>query len=111
MLKCWRKSNRFLRIILLCTGLVVPSLSIFAAESVTLPEPRYAELKNLLLQDCGSCHGIALTPEALQDRPRELIELTILNGRSGTPMPPWKDILTREEINWLVDTLYAGVTR
>ena len=93
------------------------SQAVYAVQSTALAASRTAELHNLLLQDCGSCHGMtlkgglgpALTPEALKDKPREYIELTILNGRSGTPMPPWKDILTRDEIRWLVDVLYSGV--
>ena len=87
------------------------------ASSTMLSEQRRAELHNLLLQDCGSCHGMtlkgglgpALTPDALADKPREFIEHTIREGRSGTPMPPWKNILTRDEIHWLVDTLYSGI--
>ena len=78
---------------------------------------RKAELHNLLTQDCGSCHGMtlkgglgpALTVEVISNKPRELILETVLNGRPGTPMPPWKNILSREEIEWLVDMLYKGV--
>jgi len=78
---------------------------------------RQAELHNLLIQDCGSCHGMtmkgglgpALTPDVLKSKPRKMIEVTIANGRAGTPMPPWNKILTSEEITWMVDTLYAGV--
>lgn len=78
---------------------------------------RSAELQNLLIQDCGSCHGMtlkgglgpALTPDVLKHKSRDMIEITITNGRPGTPMPPWNKILTKEEINWLIDTLYAGV--
>ena len=82
-----------------------------------IPQQRVTELYNLLIQDCGSCHGMtlkgglgpALTVEAISNKPRELILETVLNGRPGTPMPPWKNILSREEIEWLVDTLYKGV--
>lgn len=78
---------------------------------------RSSELKNLLVQDCGSCHGMtmkgglgpALTPEILKDKSRDMIKATIAYGRPGTPMPPWNNILSAEEINWMVDTLYAGV--
>lgn len=78
---------------------------------------RSAELNNLLIQDCGSCHGMtmkgglgpALTPDVLKNKSRQMIEVTIANGRPGTPMPPWNKILTPQEINWMVDTLYTGV--
>jgi len=106
--------------VLLFAGLILLSNSVYAtqASSTMLSEQRRTELHNLLLQDCGSCHGMtlkgglgpALTPGALKDKPREFIEFTIREGRSGTPMPPWKNILTRDEIRWLVDTLYTGVT-
>ncbi len=75
------------------------------------------KLKNLLLQDCGSCHGMtlkggigpALTKEVLKNKSRKIIKMAILNGRPGTPMPPWKLILSQPEIDWLVETLYSGV--
>ena len=78
---------------------------------------RQGELKNLLLQDCGSCHGMtlkgglgpALTRDVVSSLPRELVYVTISEGREGTPMPPWKNILAKNEINWIVDTLYKGV--
>lgn len=83
-----------------------------------ISEQRRAELHNLLIQDCGSCHGMtmkgglgpALTPEVLASKPRQMIEITILQGRPGTPMPPWQSILSNEEVRWIVDTLYTGVT-
>ena len=87
------------------------------AYAETISAERSAELRNLLIQDCGSCHGMtlkgglgpALTPDVLKNKSREMIEMTITHGRPGTPMPPWNTILTKQEINWLIDTLYAGV--
>ena len=86
-------------------------------QAETLTQERKAELKNLLIQDCGSCHGMtmkggwgpALTPGVLKNKPRQMIEATITYGRPGTPMPPWNTILTKQDINWIIDTLYAGV--
>jgi cytochrome c55X len=77
---------------------------------------RQGELRHLLKHDCGSCHGMtrkgglgpALLPENLQERPRELLVLTVLDGRPGTPMPPWRGQLSEEEANWLVDVLLRG---
>ena len=88
-----------------------------SAEDFSLSEKRQQELLHLLKQDCGSCHGMtmkgglgpALTPEVLSSKPRQMIEMTIRHGRPGTPMPPWSPILSKEEISWLVDTLYSGV--
>jgi len=78
---------------------------------------RQHELMNLLKQDCGSCHGLtmqgglgpALTPQALTDKPRDAMVATIMNGRPGTPMPPWGNQLTEAETRWLVDNLYQGI--
>jgi cytochrome c55X len=118
MLNSWQLEKTIFICVLICVVVTLSTQSVFASQTTELTTSRAAELHNLLLQDCGSCHGMtlngglgpALTPDALKDKPREYIELTILNGRSGTPMPPWKDILTREEIRWLVDVLYSGAT-
>lgn len=74
---------------------------------------RQTELRDLLHQDCGSCHGMrltgglgpALTAQALAGKPRELLVATISQGRAGTPMPPWKALLSEDDIAWLVDYL------
>ena len=84
------------------------------ASEITFPQQE--RLIHLLKHDCGSCHGLTLKgglgPSLLADRlaglPRELVVNTILYGRSGTPMPPWKTMLTRQEVEWLVDYLYSG---
>lgn len=77
---------------------------------------RRAELDNLLLQDCGSCHGTrlkgglgpALLPADLAGKPRELLLTTIRDGRPGTAMPPWGPLLSDSDIAWLVDRLMTG---
>lgn len=87
-------------------------------ETATVPNTgRQTQLRHLLLQDCGSCHGMtlrgglgpALTPEALAEKPAEYLYLTIREGHPGTPMPPWQGILADEEIRWLVEQLHNGV--
>ena len=91
--------------------------------SMTLPaqaDPdtaRQTQLFSLLRQDCGSCHGMtlkgglgpSLLPQALAGKSPELLRATILDGRSGTPMPPWRGILSTAEVTWLVDQLRNGV--
>ncbi len=81
------------------------------------PTPaRQAELRDLLLQDCGSCHGMtlkgglgpALTPEALAGKSPQALRQTIVEGRPGTPMPPWGGLLSDEDIDWLVKILING---
>lgn len=78
---------------------------------------RQDELMYLLKQDCGSCHGMtlkgglgpALLPEALNGKPRDLLVTTILEGRAGTAMPPWKAMLTHDEAEWITVQLQQGV--
>lgn len=84
--------------------------------SAALDTARQAELLYLLKHDCGSCHGMtrqgglgpALLPENLHDRPAVLMVNTILDGRSGTPMPPWRGELSEQEVQWLVEALRRG---
>lgn len=81
------------------------------------PAGRQSEIIRLLRQDCGSCHGRtlrgglgpALLPDNLRGKDREVLQFTILLGRPGTPMPPWKQFLTQEEVAWLVDRLMEGL--
>jgi len=113
--------------LLLLLGMATLYHSVYATDNPTetshkqispLSEQRRVELKDLLLQDCGSCHGMtmkgglgpALTPDVLHNKSRQMITVTIREGRPGTPMPPWKSILSEQEIQWLVEALYTGVT-
>ena len=83
------------------------------------PPERQAELRYLLEQDCGSCHGLtlkgglgpALTPSALAGKPAEFLQLTILHGRPGTAMPPWRKFINEDESRWLAEQLLAGETQ
>ena len=87
------------------------------AVAVGIDGERQEALRYLVRQDCGSCHGMtlkgglgpALTPNALENKPAELLINSILFGRPGTPMPPWNSILTREETVWIVDQLIQGM--
>ena len=81
------------------------------------PTPqRQHDLVRLVRQDCGSCHGMqlrgglgpALTPQTLQDKPAASLVSTILYGRPGTAMPPWKVFLSEAEASWIVDALQKG---
>jgi cytochrome c55X len=79
---------------------------------------RQLELRHLLVQDCGSCHGMtlkgglgpALLPDNLAGKPDALLVNTILLGRPGTAMPPWQALLSEEDAVWLVEVLRAGTT-
>lgn len=76
-------------------------------------------LKYLLEHDCGSCHGMRLTgglgppltPEVLANYPVEYVADTILYGRGGTAMPPWRGLLNEHEARWLAEYLIHGENR
>lgn len=86
------------------------------ASAVEPPSERQQELRSLLAQDCGACHGLTLKggmgppllPESLAGKSDEFLAGTILDGRKGTPMPPWRPFLSREEALWLVGILRSG---
>jgi len=77
---------------------------------------RQTELIHMLKQDCGSCHGMrltgglgpALTPQALAGKSAAMLRAVILDGRPGTPMPPWRPFLNPQEADWLVQILKEG---
>lgn len=77
---------------------------------------RAAQLEHMVLQDCGSCHGLTrkgglglpLTPDALTHADREGLALIILDGVPGTAMPPWRPLLSEAEALWIADYLKGG---
>ncbi|MDZ7804907.1 MAG: cytochrome c [Thiohalophilus sp.] len=101
--------------VLLIVSMFAITTTGWSAESIT--DRRAAELRHLVMQDCGSCHGLtlkgglgpALTPAALGDKPKDAMLATVLHGRPGTPMPPWSNLLSREEARWIIELLYRGV--
>lgn len=93
--------------------------SLLALLLLTLPcgagvSPERAKaLENMVLQDCGSCHGMTLkgglglplTTEALASADRAGLALIILDGVPGTAMPPWRPLLSEDEAMWIADYL------
>ena len=100
--------------ILLASALLFPLLCDASNDRLQ----RVAELENMLIQDCGSCHGLQfkgglgppLLPRDLQHKPREMLIATILYGRPGTAMPPWNLLLNRSEAEWMIDYLLGNKT-
>jgi cytochrome c55X len=78
--------------------------------SVDVSAGRQEALLHLLKHDCGACHGMtlrgglgpSLSPDALRSRSEEQLVSTVLDGRPGTPMPPWRSFLSEEEARWLI---------
>jgi cytochrome c55X len=93
---------------LCCTGCATA----WANESTT----REAALVRMVRQDCGSCHGMtlqgglgpALLPENLKGKPVDLLTHAIYYGRTGTPMPPWRQFITMDEATWISNQLLNG---
>jgi len=105
----WRRSwKRELGLLAVCSLLLTPGAG---AESRS-----QSELTDLVLQDCGSCHGMtlkgglgpALRPENLEQLPAGAISAIIREGVPDTAMPPWKPLLAPEEIDWISRQLKAG---
>ncbi|MGL5631234.1 MAG: c-type cytochrome [Azovibrio sp.] len=103
-------------IALLASALVFAPLA-SAMEPIPAPKAeRYRELVHIVRQDCGSCHGLtllgglgpALTVGALADKPAEGLVATIIGGRPGTAMPPFRGIVSETEAEWIVDQLMRG---
>jgi cytochrome c55X len=78
---------------------------------------RQKELRNLVVQDCGSCHGLTmkgglgkpLLPSSLAAFPNDALAEVILDGIKGTPMPPWRGLLTEAEALWVARELKRGI--
>lgn len=115
----WHRRGRAMRklIAFFCLGAVL-MLALLPPAAQAEPAPaRRAELLNLVVQDCGSCHGLRmegglglpLTPKALEGKDRDGLALTIMQGRYGTTMPPWSAFMSEEEAGWIVDMLKRGL--
>lgn len=78
-----------------------------------------ASLERLVRQDCGSCHGLTLKgglgpdlrSSRLAGRNAGDIARIILDGVPGTPMPPWRPLLTEPEALWIANYLLSAENR
>ena len=100
------KPEQILLAAMICTG----------GSAVAGDDADSARLANLVRHDCGSCHGLSLTgglgKPLTADRLRkwdgdQLIQI-ILDGIPGTPMPPWRPLLTEGEARWIAEALKSG---
>jgi cytochrome c55X len=103
-----RKTSKLLFALVMVINLTPLSAGVDASRQV--------ELLYLLKHDCGSCHGMtrkgglgpSLLPDRLRTRPHALLVNTVLDGRPGTPMPPWRGELSEQDARWLVEVLLKG---
>ncbi|CAO3433107.1 c-type cytochrome [Azospirillum doebereinerae] len=84
-----------------------------------VPPGRQAALLHMLRQDCGACHGMTLKgglgtpllPADLAAKAPDALADVVLDGVPGTPMPPWRGLLTADEARWMIDRLREGLDR
>ena len=104
----------FVVMAVLGVGIMVDEVT---AQTVEVPSSVRAQtLVRMVRQDCGSCHGMlltgglgpAITPQALREVPIDSVAATIYHGRPGTPMPPWKAMISESEARWMAEHLLAG---
>ncbi|MDD5250949.1 MAG: cytochrome c [Rhodocyclaceae bacterium] len=96
--------------------LFILSMGVAAAALAAPGAERQRELVRLVRQDCGACHGMTLKgglgspllPQDLQDKPATSLVATVMQGRPGTAMPPWRGMLAEDEAEWIVARLLAG---
>jgi cytochrome c55X len=88
-----------------------------SAQAENGPElQRQQQLQQMVLHDCGACHGMslkgglgpALTPAMLEGKSDDLLVEVILGGRENTAMPPWNSLLNASEATWIVKQLKSG---
>lgn len=103
----------------LVNGVLATVLTAAPAQGAAGPVPgqeRRHEIRHMVRHECGACHGLrlkgglgpALTAERLAERSTRGLVQTVLNGREGTPMPPWRPFLEPHEARWLVNQLQTG---
>ncbi len=97
-------------------SLIAAALLVFAVTGMSradVPPERQEALAHLLKHDCGSCHGMTrkgglgkplLAPALAEKTDADLMEI-ILDGVPGTPMPPWRPLLSDDDAAWLVRAL------
>jgi cytochrome c55X len=95
------------------------AISLILLPAVFMPDADAQDVKRLehmLVQDCGSCHGLKmkgglgrpLTREALADSDPDTLAAIILEGVPGTAMPGWRSILKEDEALWMANYLKKG---
>ncbi|WP_204115871.1 c-type cytochrome [Shimia biformata] len=89
---------------------------LIATPALANDAPDLVELKRLVHQDCGSCHGLTLKgglgpdirPQTIEHYDPDVLTGVILDGIEGTAMPPWRPLITEEEAIWIADYLLKG---
>lgn len=107
-----------MRDLFLLAAVVMAAAPAWAGDAIPSPA-RQSELDYMLRQDCGSCHGMTfkgglgapLLPELLEGKSEDALAEVVLNGIPGTPMPPWRSLLTASEARWMIARLRQGMDK
>lgn len=94
-------------------GPIAAAFLAMAGGATAIAPERQEQLEQMVIQDCGSCHGLAMTgglgkpitPQALSGLDPETLASVILDGVPGTAMPPWRPLLTEAEALWIAEYL------
>ncbi len=92
------------------------SILIFLATPVLADPIDPVALERFVIQDCGSCHGLTLKgglgpdirPQTIEHYDIGVLQDVILDGVPGTPMPPWRPLLTEAGAAWMAEYLLKG---
>lgn len=98
------------------TSAPVLAMALVSATPVSLA--RQAELEHMVIQDCGSCHGLTMkgglgkpiTPGDLAGFDAQGLAAIILDGVPGTAMPPWRPLISEPEALWIAEYLMKEKT-
>ena len=99
-------------------SLIAAACAMAAGAALAVTPQRAAELEHMVVQDCGSCHGLTMkgglgkpiTPADLEGRDPEGLAAIILDGVPGTAMPPWRPLVTEDEALWIAAWLMKDKT-
>ena len=96
--------------------LILLSLTALAGTTFAdISTDRQTQLDSLLTHDCGSCHGLkrngglgpALHVKDMQKYSIEALVAVILYGIPDSAMPPWGELLSKDDARYLAEELLA----
>ena len=94
-------------------SLIAAACAMAAGAALAVTPQRAAELEHMVVQDCGSCHGLTMkgglgkpiTPADLAGFDAEGLAAIILDGVPGTAMPPWRPLISEADALWIAHYL------
>jgi len=95
---------------------ILLAMALLAVAGRVSAADREKRLVALVREDCGSCHGMTLKgglgapllPADLADKDASSLASIILDGVPGTPMPPWRGLVSEADARWIAERLKQG---